>query len=35
MEFPEIVQTTAAISGILCLTMVLLSVKKHLKASIL
>jgi len=32
MELYEITQTTAALSGLLCLTMVLLSLKKRLKA---
>ena len=31
MEFFELVQTTAAVSGLLCLTMVILSVKRQLK----
>ncbi len=34
MEFHEITQTTAALSGLLCLTMVLLSLKKKLKTFI-
>lgn len=35
MEIIEIVQNTGALSGILCLTMVLLAVKKQLKRLIL
>ena len=34
MELFEFVQTSAAGSGLLCLTLVLLSLKKHLKAII-
>lgn len=32
MEFMEIIQTTSALSGLMCLMMVLFSVKKNLKA---
>lgn len=35
MELFELVQTTGALSGVLCLTMVLLAVKKQLKGFIL
>lgn len=35
MEFFEIVQTTGALSGLLCLTIALLSAKKQLKMLIL
>ena len=31
MAFSELVQTTAAVSGLLCLTMVILSMKRQLK----
>lgn len=31
MAFFELVQTTAAVSGLLCLTMVILSMKRQLK----
>ena len=31
MEFMELIQTTGAISGLMCLTILLLSVKKRLK----
>lgn len=31
MEFYEITQTTAALSGLFCLTMALLALKKNLK----
>ena len=35
MMFQEMIQTTSAMSGLFCLTFVLLSVKKQLKAYIL
>lgn len=35
MELFEMIQTTGAISGLLCLTLVLMHLKKQLKASIL
>ena len=31
MEFMELIQTTGAISGLICLTMVLFTTKKQLK----
>lgn len=34
MSVAEIVQTTGALSGLLCLTVILLSVKKKLKSYI-
>lgn len=35
MEFSQIVQTTGAASGLLCLVLTLLSLKKKLKSMIL